>query len=250
MAKTTKTDRKAVIEQMRKQQKGAERRRGTVIVVVCVLIALAIVAFPTYSILKDKWDNRKFNDLALSDIGAPATSCTKITTKKADGNQQHVPTGTQVNYTDAPPAFGAHWNEAGVAPAPFARKFYTADDRPELEALVHNLEHGYTILWYDQSVADDDDQVAEIEAISKKFGDSNFRDKFIAAPWTSSDEDGKKFPDGTHIAFTHWSAGGDGVTDATKQVGVFQYCSGVSGEALQTFMDKYPYTDSPEPASM
>jgi len=248
--KPAKTDRQAVIDQMRKQQKGAERRRGAIIVTVCVVIALGIVAAAVVPILKDKWDDRKFDNTAIEDIGASAASCQKITTKKADGNQQHVPEGQTVDYTTAPPAFGAHWNVAGLAPASFAKKFYTDQDRPELEALVHNLEHGYTILWYDQSVADDDDQVAEIEAISKKFGDSNFRDKFIAAPWTSSDEDGKKFPDGTHIAFTHWSAGGDGVTDATKQVGVFQYCSGVSGEALQTFMDKYPYTDSPEPASM
>ena len=66
----------------------------------------------------------------------------------------------------------------------------------------------------------------------RKFGDSNFRDKFIAAPWKSTDEDGAKFPDGQHVAFTHWSAGGNGETDTTKQVGAFQYCSGVSGAAL------------------
>ena len=36
---------------------------------------------------------------------------------------------------------------------------------------------------------------------------------------------------------------------ADAQVGVWQYCSDVSGAALEDFMLKYPYTDSPEPTS-
>ena len=43
MAKTAKTDRQAKIDQIRNKQKGAERRRGFVIVGVCVVIALLIV---------------------------------------------------------------------------------------------------------------------------------------------------------------------------------------------------------------
>jgi hypothetical protein len=250
VAKPAKTDRKAVIEEMRKKQKSADRRRGTVIVTVCVLVALGLIAAAAVPILIDKWNDRELDGTALKDIGAAASVCQKATTKKADGNQQHVPVNTPVDYADAPPAFGAHWNEAGVAPAPFGRKFYTADDRPALESLVHNLEHGYTILWYDETIADDGAALDNIEAISRKFGESNFRDKFIAAPWTSKDENGAKFPKGQHVAFTHWSAGGNGVTDATKQVGAFQYCSDVSGAALATFMDTYPYTDSPEPDAM
>ncbi|MFC4784145.1 DUF3105 domain-containing protein [Nocardioides sp. MAHUQ-72] len=248
--KPAKSDRQAVIDQIRKKQKGGERRRGLAIVGVCVLIAVLIVGAAAFKPIKDWYDNRKFDKLALTDIGSPASSCEKIVTKKANGNQDHVPTGTKVDYKQAPPAFGAHWNQAGVAPAPMERKLYT-DDRPELESLVHNLEHGYTILWYDKTVADDDGAMSDLRAIASKFeGTSNFRDKFIAAPWTSADENGKTFPDGQHVALTHWSAGGTGQSDASKQVGVWQYCSGVSGEALQTFMDKYPYFDSPEPSAM
>ena len=251
MAKTTKSaksDRQAVIEQMRKKQKGADRRRGFAIVGVCILVAVLIVGAAAYKPIKDWWDGRAYDKLALSEIGSPASVCQDVTTKKADGTQDHVPTGTPVDYKDAPPAFGAHWNEAGVAPAPFARKFYTADDRPALEALVHNLEHGYTLLWYDETIADDSDKLEELRAIAEKFGGSdNLRYKFIAVPWTSEDEDGKKFPDGQHVAFTHWSVGGEGETDADKQVGAFQYCSDVSGAALDAFMKKYPYFDSPEP---
>jgi hypothetical protein len=251
--KSNKSDRQAVIDEIRKKQKGAERRRGFAIVGVCSLVALLIVVAAAYRPVKNWWDLRKFNDINLASIGAPASDCDKVTTKKADGNQQHVPAPSQVIYSTAPPAFGSHWNEQGVAPAPFNRKFYTAKDRPELEALVHNLEHGYTILWYDETAADDSSTMNVIEGLSDKFkaDSSNLRFKFIAAPWTSADEkESGKFPDGKHIAFSHWSAGGSGETDTTKQVGVFEYCSEPSGAALEKFMLDYPYTDSPEPDAM
>jgi hypothetical protein len=242
VAKPAKTDRQAVIEQIRSKQKGAEKRRGLAIVGVCVVIALLIIGAAAYQPLKQWWELRQFEKVDLSGIGAPASACDDVITKKATGNQDHVPTGTPVTYKDAPPAFGPHWNEAGVAPAPMDRKLYT-DDRPEVESLVHNLEHGYTILWYDDTVADDGDQMLELRGISDKLaGTSNFRTKFIAAPWTS--DDGEAFPDGQHVALTHWTSEGD------KQEGVWQYCSATSGEALQQFMLDYPYTDSPEPGAM
>jgi hypothetical protein len=250
VAKTAKTDRQAVIEQMRKKQKSAERRRGTVIVATCVLVALVIVGIAAVPIIMDKLDERELDSTALADLGAAASSCEKITTEKAEGNQEHVPTGTEVDYPQSPPAFGKHWNESGVAPAPFARKFYTSEDRPEVEALVHNLEHGYTILWYDETIAKDDDALADIEAIAEKFDGDSLRDKFIAAPWQKSDDDEGTFPDGQHVALTHWSAGGVGETDTTKQVGVWQYCSAPSGAAVEEFVKQYPYFDSPEPDAM
>ena len=253
--KSSKSDRQAVIDEIRKKQKGAEKRRGYAIVGVCSLVALLIVLAAAYRPVKNWWDLRQFKDINLASIGAPASVCDKVTTKKADGNQQHVPAPSQVTYTTAPPAFGSHWNEQGQyqAPTPFGVKYYNRDDRPELEQLVHNLEHGYTILWYDDSIADNGDELTVIEGMADKFrSDSdNLRYKFIAAPWTSEDEsESGKFPDGMHVAISHWSAGGSGETDASKQVGVFQYCSKPSGEALRDFMLKYPYTDSPEPDAL
>jgi hypothetical protein len=251
VAKPSKSDRRAVVDAIRKQQRGAERTRGYAIVGVCAFVALLIVGLAAYQPIKGWYDDRKYESVALADVGKPASVCQAPTTVKADGNQQHEPTGTQITYTTAPPAFGPHWNEAGVAPVAMSRKFYTRDDRPELEQLVHNLEHGYTILWYDDTISDA--QISEIRALGQKFpGDTNFRYKFLAVPWLASDakEIGKNFPKGEHIAFTHWSQGGTGITDTTKQVGVFQYCSDVSGAALKSFMEKYPYTDSPEPGAM
>lgn len=251
MAKPAKSDRQAVIDQIRKKQKGAEKRRGFAIVGVCVLVALLIVGAAAYKPVMDWWDLRKFNDIDVAEIGAPASACQDVTTKEATGSSEHVPTGTPVTYEEAPPAFGAHWNEANVAPDPMERKFYTARDRPALEALVHNLEHGYTILWYDETAAGDDEMMNDVRAIASKFkGTSNLRLKFKAVPWTS--EDGGEFPEGQHVAFTHWSIGGAGAdpADTSTQIGVWQYCSAPSGEALEQFMVDYPYMDSPEPNAM
>jgi hypothetical protein len=244
--KTAKSDRQQVIEQIRSQQKNAERRRGLMIVGVCAVVALLIVGLAAFRPIKNWWDLRQFNNVAISDIGASASVCGKETTKPATGNQQHVSEGREIFYSDTPPAFGEHY----ATPDPMERKLYTAQDRPDLGTLVHNLEHGYTILWYDETIADDTEQMTQLRAVADKMaGTDNFRFKFKAVPWL--EEDGKSFPDGQHIAFTHWSIGGaDQDPASAKQVGVWQYCSAVSGEALNDFMLKYPYLDSPEPAAM
>jgi hypothetical protein len=241
VAKTAKTDRQAKIDQIRSKQKGAERRRGFMIVGVCAVIALLIVGAAAYRPIMNWWELRKFQDLGLARIGAPASVCEKVETKPATGNQDHVQPGTPIPYEDAPPAFGTHydvWDE-------ITRKLYTEGDRPDVGELVHNLEHGYTILWYDETIAADNEAMQTLRGISSKFtDDSNFRNKFKAVPWLESD--GKPFPDGQHIAITHWSAGGEDAAEGS-QVGVWQYCSDVSGAALEDFMLEYPYTDSPEP---
>lgn len=241
-SKSAKSERQALIDSAMKKQRSAEKRQSNLIVGIAVLIGLGLIGAAAYQPIKSAFDESEYAGLEIAEVGAAASVCQDITTETATDVNNHVPQGTEVTYDFAPPAFGPHWNVAGVAPAPFTDKFYDADDRPPLEALVHNLEHGYTILWYDQSVADDAGQMSQIRAIAKKFDldDTNFRLKFIAAPWTSDDEDGAAFPDGQHVAFTHWKG------DETESTGVTQYCSETSGAALESFMAEYPYTDAPE----
>ena len=120
-----------------------------------------------------------------------------VVTKSAEGSQDHVEVGTPMTYPDSPPAFGQHWNMWDS----MERKLYTTSDRPELGELVHNLEHGFTILWYDETIAEDSDQMDVLRGIASKLqGTENLRDKFKAVPWTS--EDGKDFPEGQHIAMS------------------------------------------------
>jgi hypothetical protein len=243
-SKAKRTERQRLVEEMRAQQKAAERRRGGLIVAVCVLVAVGIIVAAAWGPVVDHFRTARYSDKAVDQIGAPAGSCQKPTTKPATGNQEHLPDGSAVSYTDAPPAFGKHY----IDPDPMARKFYTSQDRPALGTLVHNEEHGYTILWYDDSVAGNGAQMSQIRAIADKYaGTDDLRDKFKAVPWT--EDDGKPFPSGQHVAFTHWSVGGteNAASGNAQQVGVWQYCSSVSGAALKTFMSDYPYSDSPEP---
>jgi len=208
------------------------------IVGACVLAGLLIIGAAVFSVLRS---NEK-SDAPLADLGeaASAAGCQEVTTRSAEGAGDHVAPGTAVPYADAPPAFGTHYD----APQPMTRKFYTADDRPAVPTLVHNLEHGFTLLWYDETIAEDDEQLDAVRAITHEYpATSGLEDKFMAVPWTS--EDGEPFPDGAHVALTHWSNGGtNGNPD--EATGVWQYCEAVSGEVVDQFVADYPFTDAPE----
>ena len=241
MAKSNKDrDRRAVVEQMRREQQRAERRRTIIVISACVVVGLIIIAAAAIPLIRQQQAAAG----ALVDLGtsAKAAGCQAVVKKKATGNQQHKPEGSTISYPDAPPAFGPHY----PVPVEISRKFYTEDDRPKIPSVVHNLEHGYTLLWYDETIAKNKDDVAAVKAIASKFEGSKPTDKFIALPWTS--KDGKAFPSGKHVALTHWSAGGD-VSDPGKQQGVWQYCSKPSGSVVSTFVKDYPYSDSPEPGA-
>jgi len=237
MAKPKDKDRRAVLEQLKKEQRRAEKRRTSIIITSSAVVALAIIAVPAYQVIRQ--EQAAAGDLDTLGQPADGAGCDDVVTEAAEGNNDHRPQGEQLTYERTPPAYGPHYDTtAGVA-----RRFFSVADRPEVEYLVHNLEHGYTILWYDETIAEDADQLAAVRAISTKFEGNEPSDKFIAAPWTA--EDGDPFPEGKHVALTHWSVG-----DGEEQVGVWQYCGAPSGEVVAQFVEDYPYSDSPEPAAM
>ena len=152
MAKKDRTDRQAVIDSIRNKQKGAEKRRGFAILGVCVTVALLIVGAAAYQPIKDWYDLRGFSSKNLDEIGAVADSCGEITTKKAERHP-----GPRRARHPAP----VRGHAPGLRPALQRVGRHRAqalhDHRPPRRGqLVHNLEHGYTILWYDKTVADSD----------------------------------------------------------------------------------------------
>lgn len=245
MAKVNKDkDRRAVIEEMRREQQAAEKKRTAMIIVGAALVGLLIIGTAAYPLVMDDRTQSALAKKDLDTLGATAAAagCTEVEAKEATGSADHREPGSDLAYAGSPPATGPHYPTW----APMERKFYTAQERPDLGLLMHNLEHGYSILWYDETIAEDDEKLAQVEAIARKFEGTDLEDKFIAAPWTS--EDGEPFPEGAHIALTHWSMGGTNGNPEGQQ-GITQYCGEPSGEAVAAFVEDYPYTDSPEPGA-
>lgn len=232
-ASSQKQSRREMIEKMQRQQAQSDRRRTILIVVSAIVVGLAIIAYPAIRLVQDS----KTKDQALTEFGvaASAASCAAITNDAAGGTQDHRPDGEKILYSVSPPSSGPHYPNW----APFDKKFYSVSDRPPVENLVHNLEHGYTILWYRDTLPKD--QINQIEKLSKsKLPDSSVG-KFIAAPFKESE--GKGWPDGKNLAFSHWSS----PDAAQKSFGHRQFCGSVSGDALKQFMEKYPAADAQEP---
>lgn len=235
-------ERRAMVEKMRQEQARKERVRSMAILGVSVVVVVGLLVAALIPYLKDRNESKELAAKSVAKIGVSESSagCDPIVTKPTDEKRNHIPEGTAITYPDSPPSFGDHRQVS----APFERKFYTADDRPEVAQLVHNMEHGYTILWYDDTVAEDNFQLKEIEAIAAKYKDA----KFIAAPWTKADGDG--FPDGKHVALTRWSADAKDPNDNAKQRGNWEYCSATSGQVVADFVKKWPNEESPEPNAM
>jgi hypothetical protein len=237
--KTTGSSRRDKLASFEAARKKEQRNRTVRLLVICVVLAALLLAYPVYLFVDDY--RARNADLATIGVDLAAAACDAPTETPASGNQDHVPDGTKVTYSEFPPAFGQHYQ----SPAPFTKRFYTMADRPPVETLVHNLEHGYTVLWYREDAPRD--VVRAAERAAKTFGadDYNPADKFIAAPWSASD--GGAFPDGKNVVLSRWTANPQDPGDATQQFGVRQACGQLSGQAIKDFMAKYPYSSSPEP---
>jgi hypothetical protein len=232
--KTIARDRQAKIEEMRRAQAAKERRR-TMLVMGAAVLAVVVLVAVVFVVIRNELASQPSNNLADIGVAASAASCDEVTNDPAEGVNNHVgpgtptPDTTRVEYETAPPSAGPHF----AAPEFPANAFYTADDRPPLENLVHNLEHGYTIAWYTEDLPAD--QVEQLRTIADLARDQDSTGgKFIAVAW---DPERGEFPEGKPIALSHW-----GVDNGHRQ-----YCGAVSGEVVETFITEFPYTDSPEP---
>jgi hypothetical protein len=229
--KQQERDRRAKVEAMRKAQQARERRKSMIFVVIAVVLGLGLVAaaaVPAYLQSRNDPANK-----ALAEFGVPAAKadCGEVISEPAEGNNVHEPDGTVVDYESVPPSSGPHWG----APAFPARAFYTARDRPEMEQLVHNLEHGYTILWYDETIKGSRlDLLRDLADSARAKDPVGPGEKFIVSAWDDAYGD---FPKGKHIALSHWGA----------EQGHRQLCGDISGAVVADFIESYPFSDAPEP---
>jgi hypothetical protein len=235
---TRENERRAIAEQLRKKQQRKERQRSLLILGACIIVVVGLLGAALVPYIKDQRAKKKAEGTPVAKLGVAesAAGCSPVKSVDATGSGQHINPPKKIDYGAAPPAFGPHW--PNYLQGSELRSFYTESDRPEIERLVHSLEHGHTILWYDETVKPGTDAYKFVQQIADKFDPET--DKFMAAPWNTSD--GGSFPSGKHIAFTHW-------TGPDKQKGETQYCKAPSGGALGTFMKNYPASSAPEPAA-
>ncbi|HEX8002016.1 MAG TPA: DUF3105 domain-containing protein [Mycobacteriales bacterium] len=90
-----------------------------------------------------------------------------------------------VSYDDVPPASGPH----SPVPLSAARRVITREGAPlyVAERAVHNLEHGYVVVWYDTRATDDD-----VDAVAKAVRAVR-QHKVLLVPWTHGGWDGPAF---------------------------------------------------------
>ena len=246
--KQVSQDRKARIAEMQQQEKAREKRVRLRIIAGATTLLLVLAAVITYAVL----DGRKNQpDVAIESIGVSAAtaSCDAVTTDAATGKGTHVGPGTsspeqgKVKYATVPPSTGPHYAEPAASNS---RNFYTAKDRPKMERLVHNLEHGYTILWYDVTAGDA--KKAELEQLAKVANKTEWaKDKFIVSAWDTAYGE---LPAGKKFALSHWSAtlSADG-TKKTDEAGHRQLCGDLSGAVVKAFVKEFPLTSAPEPGA-
>ena len=233
-SKQSEKDRRARVEEMRRVEQARQRRRSLGFVAVAVVVGVGLVlavVIPSYLNRKDDPANKALSSFGVS---AAAASCSDVQTSETGSTEavgNHVADGTVEKYVTVPPSYGPHWS----APVFPAREFYSARDRPQMEQLVHNLEHGYTILWYDSTVKGAQLATLKDIAVSARSDDrTGPNGKFIVSAWDDAYGD---FPSGKHVGISHWGA----------DAGHVQLCGKVSGSAIKSFIDDYPASDAPEP---
>jgi hypothetical protein len=226
-------NRREKIEEMRQQQRAADRRRTLIIVVAAVVLAGGLIAAAAVPLIRQTLNDPARKDWSEFGVAAADASCDDAVEEPTSGSSDHRPDGEAIEYDPIPPSSGPHYN----VPAPFTRKFYTPDDAAEIERLVHNLEHGYTILWYDPAVLDDQRATLRDLAVKVAEGEDVQEEtsgKFIVAPW---DAERGELPDDASYVLTHWGA----------EQGFRQQCGELSGEVVRDFVTAHPSSDSPEP---
>jgi hypothetical protein len=234
VSKKKADERREKLDQVRREQQAADRRRNLLFGGLGAGLAVLIIGGSLVAVQRTEAAKPENKELAAFGVSAADADCGDLLKESSSGQNDHVPPvdaqgqATVIDYTTVPPAFGPHL----AAPAPFERAFYTDRDRPAMEALVHNLEHGYVVVWYDPELAED--QIEDLRGTVAKLRASEETRKVIASAW---DPTYGAFPEDAAIGMSHW-----GVKE-----GVRQFCGAVSGEAIGAFAVEHPPTESPEP---
>jgi hypothetical protein len=139
--------------------------------------------------------------------------------RQADAGGTHIPEGQQgTGYTSVPATSGQHWNSA-TSPGPWG--VYTTA-QPQ-ERMLHNLEHGGIVIWYQPAPLGADDLAKLTQFAQQQITTERF--KVILTPWSGGDF-------GHPIAVTAWNW--------------LLYLDSSDLDKINAFIDAH-YGDAPEP---
>jgi hypothetical protein len=196
-------DRRQRLEELRRQQRSAERRKNFIFAGSAILIAIGLIAaavIPAY--LHDKHQKDKVKELTKVKQLAPtaaetAAGCTGVHQDAVSPAGVHVT--TPIDYSKEP--YGD--TEGGTPPIPPSGgrhnpvslgdtvRFYPLSEKPRPERAVHNLEHGYIVAWYDSKLPAAD--VTTLKTMASTL------QRFLVVGWYQSE-----LPAGKHLVLTSW----------------------------------------------
>ena len=207
-----KQQRRLAEERKKNEAKREQRKKN----LVTLLIAFIVVAAVAALVISDRRE-------ASGPVGAAAAdaNCGEKEEIEAPSND-HVEEGTPVQYETNPPSAGPH------AGSPGPTGFF--DTPQEAEHLVHNMEHGQIVLWFDpaapQQVKDDLQAVVEKQPATT-----------VATPYEGLEE--------YNFYMTAWNKAPD-APEESAGTGYLQGCELVSEEVINDFRREHQ-GKSPEP---
>jgi len=213
-------DRRQRLEELRKQQRAAERRKNFIFTGSAIFIAVALIAgavIPTYLHDKANKAKEKPGHQFAPTAAERSAGCLGVHNDALAASGLHVTTPidySKEKYGDTrggtppiPPSGGRH-NSISLGDK---TRFYPLADKPRPERAVHNLEHGYVVAWYDAKLPSKD--VDTLKNLSTTLP------RFLAVGWAQGD-----LPAGKHVVLTSW-----GRTDR---------CATASADVIRNFYSK------------
>jgi hypothetical protein len=209
--KLEEKQRRRLAEERKKDAlKKAHRRRNLVTTAIALVVAGGVVAL----VINDR--NRAARELEDFGVSEAAANCGDIEEQEVQGNE-HIEVGAAHEpYTTNPPTSGPHYNASGVGPV--LTGFYEDPAEAPPEGVVHNLEHGQIVIYYNPDAPAE--VIDDIELAVRSESNAT-----VATPFTGLEGD-------ANLVLTAWS--------------VAQSCEQVSMEVVNEFRRAYQGITGPE----
>jgi hypothetical protein len=218
-ARRVNKDRRARLEELRRQQRSAERRKNFMFIGAGIFIAVGLIAgavIPAYLHDQAVARKNKAGYQAKPTAAEVAAGCQGVHNDPISAAAIHVT--QQIDYSKEaygdtrggtqpiPPSNGRH-NPVSLGDQ---TRFYPLSQQPRPERAVHNLEHGYVVVWYDSKLPAA--QVADLQLLTSRPNLS----RLLVVGWWQGD-----MPAGKHVVISSW-----GRTDR---------CGKVSDDVISSF---------------